>query len=436
MENQDQLNKRQELVSSEMPKFEGVASRSLEELLDATLDFVKKYLVLTQAQYTAVTLWVAHTWVYKAFDTTPYLSIRSPEKQSGKSRLLEVIELLCHAPTMTANISVSALAHMVSKGCTLLIDEVDTIFGRNSGDHEELRGILNQGFRRNGTFIRMVGQSTVQEPVAISVFGAKALGGIGGLPDTLEDRSVIISMRRKTKEEHVAKFFYRIAEPEAKPIRDDWEKWASPTIDVLKNQTTQVPEQLSDRAQEGWESLMAIAELSGDKWWKLAWESALELHSVNVREETSVGVKLLIDIRNIFEVIKLSRITTAELITNLKDIETSDWSDWNRGGGITPQQLAKHLKPYEISPKQNRVAEDNKRGYEFDSFKDAFSRYIPSLPQKDDTSDTDVTTGMNNGHKPDDTNLIQNETVTPVTDVGASQGVREEVDILGFGKVE
>ena len=50
---------------------------------------------------TAVTLWVMMTHAIDAFDCVPYLMISSAEKQSGKTRLLEVLEVVVARPWLT-----------------------------------------------------------------------------------------------------------------------------------------------------------------------------------------------------------------------------------------------------------------------------------------------------------------------------------------------
>jgi hypothetical protein len=75
------------------------------ELLEVVVKFVRRYVVLTDAQADAIALWVTHTYAFSAADTTPYVAVTSAEKRSGKTRLLEVLELLVREPLPTANIS-------------------------------------------------------------------------------------------------------------------------------------------------------------------------------------------------------------------------------------------------------------------------------------------------------------------------------------------
>ena len=102
---------------------------AFDVVLTTVEDFIKRYVVLTDAQAIAATLFVAHTWAIDAAETSPYLAVTSPEKRSGKTRLLEVLELLVRSPIRAANVSDAALFRLLAeKPRTLLFDEVDAIF--------------------------------------------------------------------------------------------------------------------------------------------------------------------------------------------------------------------------------------------------------------------------------------------------------------------
>src|SRR5215218_8946410 len=93
--------------------FEGkdsFAEQSPTIVLDDVVHFVRRYVVLADRQADAIALWCAHT---------------SAEKRSGKTRALEVLELVVHAPLPAANISDAALFRAISElKPTLLLDEV------------------------------------------------------------------------------------------------------------------------------------------------------------------------------------------------------------------------------------------------------------------------------------------------------------------------
>src|ERR1043165_1843371 len=128
-------------------------SRSSEAsaLLDWIEELLRTWVILTEDERVAVTLWVVHTHCFGAADTTPYLSITSAEKESGKTLLLEVLRLLVANPWLTGRTTVAALVRKVDGDQpTLLLDESDTAFHREREYSEALRGVLNTGYERNG----------------------------------------------------------------------------------------------------------------------------------------------------------------------------------------------------------------------------------------------------------------------------------------------
>src|SRR5262249_25468682 len=102
---------------------------TLAALLDEVAALLSRYVVFrSTAQRTAVVLWIAHTHALAAFDVTPYLNIRSPEKQTGKTRLLEVLHELVPRPWLAIQPSDAILFRKIHKTKpTLLLDETDTI---------------------------------------------------------------------------------------------------------------------------------------------------------------------------------------------------------------------------------------------------------------------------------------------------------------------
>lgn len=67
-------------------------------LLDDVARFVRRFVFLNDDQAAAAALFIAHNHAFEAADSTPYLTITSAEKRSGKTRLLEVLELLAREP--------------------------------------------------------------------------------------------------------------------------------------------------------------------------------------------------------------------------------------------------------------------------------------------------------------------------------------------------
>jgi hypothetical protein len=319
-------------------------------LLDDVARFVRRFVVMSETQTVAVALWIAHTHALDAADTTPYFALTSAAKRSGKSRLLEVIELLVRAPLPTASISDAALYRAIDAlSPTLLLDEADGIFGkRNGNEREDLRRLLNAGWRRGAVARRMGGarMTTLEE---FPVFCPKAFAGIGDyLPDTLSDRAIWIRLERRTRGEPVERFRRREVVPEGETLRDRLAEWLEPQIDYLRAARPSLPEKLDDRAQDFWEPLLAIADLAGDEQApELARQVAVELSTGETRQDDSLSARLLADIRTVFTENEAERIRTSDLIDKLGRIEESPWGDWY-GKPISPQKLSTLLRPCRI----------------------------------------------------------------------------------------
>lgn len=365
-------------------------------LLEAVTGTLGRFVVFaSDAQAVAVALWVAHTHVFDAFDSTPFLAVTSPERRSGKTRLLDVIELLAARTWRAITPTEAVVFRKIEKARpTLLLDEADAIFGpRAEGAAEGLRALLNAGNRRGTTVPRCVGEGSKLEVRDFSVFCPKALAGIGKLPDTVADRSIPIRLQRRARGERVERFRSRDAEAELAPLRDALTSWARVASRALEGARPDIPEQLNDRAADGWEPLLAVADLAGGDWPARARSAALELHGSDPAADDGIGVLLLGHIREVFTAAGVERIGTETLLRSLAERDDGPWADWwaaELGAGRTKgpaARLARMLKPYGLAPEQLRVEGDKTRGYARSGFAEVWERYCPPAPgEKDGTT--------------------------------------------------
>ena len=171
----------------------------------ATLDEVEAFLrrfVAYPSTHAAVAhvLWVVHTHLMDAWESTPRIAFLSPEPGSGKSRALEAMELLVPNPIQAVNVTPAYLFRKVGSEDgppTVLYDEIDTVFGPKAKENEEIRGLLNAGHRRSGVAGRCVVRGNQVFTEEIPAYCAVALAGLGGLPDTILSRCVVIRLRRR-----------------------------------------------------------------------------------------------------------------------------------------------------------------------------------------------------------------------------------------------
>lgn len=352
----------------------------MNSMLDAVVAFLGRFVVTTEAQAVAVALWIAHTHVLDSFEQTPYLAVTSAEKRSGKSRLFDVLELLVARPWKAITPTEAVVFRKIEADKpTLLLDEVDAIFGPKAREHEGLRAVLNAGNRKGTKVPRCVGPT--QELRNFSVFCAKALAGIGDLPDTVADRSIRIRLKRKAPDEVVKRFYVRDARELAEPLYQWLLSWADRKAGDLDHARPSLPAELNDRAADSWEPLLAIADLAGGEWGKRARAAALDLSAHEEDERESLGIRLLADLPTVFGTV-VDKLSSTELCEKLAALEESPWGDW-RGKPLEPRGLSRLLRPYGIKSEQLWIEGKNFHGYTRERLEDAWNRYLaPETPSR------------------------------------------------------
>ena len=351
---------------------------NLSDLLERTSGMLRRCVVLNESQATGIALWIAHTHAFGAAEVTPYISINSAEKQSGKTRLLEVLQHMVAKKWFTGHVTASALVRTIAaKKPTLLLDETDAAFKGQKDYWEHVRGILNEGYSLGGLYSMSVPDGKDWTPRDFSVFCPKAFAGIGQLPDTVRDRSISIEMRRRAPNELIDNFRRRKSPLELKPIHDEFSAWATEAVPILIDAEPDLPGELSDRAMDVWEPLIAIADLAGEGWPERSRAAALALSAGANVEDASLGVTLLRDIKSLFDSQAVDAIPTDSFIAGDGRVAMGDL----RGKELDNRRLAKELKPFGIKPKDIKVSTaDNKvrKGYYREAFVDSWNRYLPT----------------------------------------------------------
>lgn len=343
-------------------------------LLDDLVSALERFVALPEGAAVATALWVVHAHALDAFTVSPLLAVVSPEKRCGKTTLIEILGALVPRALSAANITPAVLFRVIERFCpTLLVDEADTFLDGK----EELRGMLNAGHTRAGAFVlRTVGDDF--EPRRFSTWAAKVVARIGELPETLEDRAIVVRMRRKGPGEHVERR-HRDRLGELAPLSRRACRWARDHGEALRLADTDAPSGLHDRAADNWRPLLAIAHLAGG-----SWPSRARLATVTLTgTDTTVGpaVQLLGAVRTIFAARGSDRLATADLLADLHMRELEPWPTWNKGKPISARQVANLLRRFDIAPTTFRLGDQVLRGYPLPAFADAFVRYLPSDAQ-------------------------------------------------------
>ena len=349
--------------------------------LDAVHGFLCRYVAFSsEHEPVAIALWVAHAWLVDRFEVSPILAVTSAEMRSGKTRLLDCLEVLVPTPFRVVMPSEAVVYTVLSQRPrpTLLLDEADAIFGPKTGErYEGLRAILNSGNRIGTPVLRVKLEGRRREVEAFDVFGPKAIAGIGNLPATVADRSIPIRMKRRAPGETVARFRQRIARAEAEVIVLDTATVPDvPDVPAPPRGPVEVSvlDELPDRAADSWEILLSIAEAAGGSWPMTGRLAALAL-SGDDETPVSIGIRLLADIREVFGT--EDHLTTHDLLTALHNLDDAPWGDWY-GAPLTARYLSRCLGPYGLGPIQRRVRGEKSRGYFMSDFTDAWARYCPA----------------------------------------------------------
>jgi hypothetical protein len=369
--------------------------RSGRDVLDAVVAFVARFSAFPD-QHCAPTLalWYAHTHIADRLYVTPRLVLDSAEPGSGKTRVLEVAQHLVAAPEMTISATPAALFRLVSSGpITILFDEVDAIFtAKAGGANEDLRALLNAGYKASATVARCVGDTKAMTVQRFKVYAPAALAGIAGaMPATITTRAITIHMRRRRDDEHVDEFWEQDAERDAAPIRAALATWTHSIGDQIANARSTMPPGVRDRSAEIWRPLLAIADAAGDHWPTTARDACRHFVLGAGPQVISDGTRLLADLRHVFTEQATDRMPTSEVLPALIALDESPWGDLN-GRPVDARRLARELGRYGVRPVTFDSLTGKAKGYVTFAtagnqaqvgLADAWSRYLSATPATD-----------------------------------------------------
>lgn len=200
-----------------------------------------------------LSLWVAGTYLYEAFDSFPYLAITAHVKRAGKTRLSELIGFTCSMPFNVAGASAASLFRTVADNKpTIIWDEAETLSSEASSI---TRAFLNVGYRKGQTIPRADGKrGVIQWPT----YCPKVFVLIGDVYDTLRDRSIICEMQRG---EPSKRFSYETAKMEGEEIAQEIKETVAANLERISLGYSSLDIGfLTDRDAEIWRPIFAIAQ--------------------------------------------------------------------------------------------------------------------------------------------------------------------------------
>jgi len=315
-------------------------------LLDELAEAIRRYVVLYPHQADAVALWVLAAHAFDVWVIFPRLFVTAPEKQCGKTTLLDVLSRLVPRPLVASGITAAALFRTIEAARpTLLLDEADAY----ARDNEDLRAMLDAGHRRDGAVIRTVGDN--HEPRQFSAWAPVALAAIGHLHSTIEDRSIIVRLRRRRPDERVESLRLDRAGV-LDQLASKAARWAADHGGSLVTADTATPTGIYNRAADNWRPLVAVADLARGAWPKRACHAAVTLTREDADDGETVRTMLLADLRKLFASEASGVLFTAEILKALHARDDRPWPEYRSGRPITARQIAALLRPLGIATNQ------------------------------------------------------------------------------------
>jgi hypothetical protein len=359
------------------------------EVLDELRETIARYVVVPTGADVLATLWVILTYLIDstALDISPILAVISPTKRCGKSTLLTVLGALALKALPASSISAAALYRAVEAfRPTLIVDECDTFLPENP----ELRGIVNGAHIKSMAYVVRVNGETL-EPEVFSSWCAKVIAMIGHPPPTIEDRSIVLTLRRRTRSEAVTRLRAGRLHDELADTRRRLVRWARDHEEAFAAADPVMPDHLHDRAQDNLRPLLQIATAAGPSWLAKAYDAIAAIYQgAQAGADTEEGIELLSDIRELLGkpaayvlMVRHNRkgepvmVVPGELCRELVALDECPWKTRERGFPITVYWLGRMLAEFRVWRRSFRIDGTVVHGYGLARLKEAFERYLP-----------------------------------------------------------
>jgi hypothetical protein len=258
-----------------------------QQLLSQVSSFLSQYLVCTEDHLAVLALWTLHTHCFAASPVTPYLYIRSRERESGKTVCIELLSLLCMRPWLTCGCTPGLILAKLAKQerCTLLLDDSDPVLARSRS--VVTLGLLNRGFSRGGVYNIPEAAPGGVMVGAVDAFCPKAFAGMHPLPASIDGLCIPINLEPKDPGA-AERFSKEHARLKGESLRESLQQWALENADRLKGalyREDQLPQDLSPRQQDCAEPLLRLADTIAGDWPARARRAVANVYNVHDKEE-------------------------------------------------------------------------------------------------------------------------------------------------------
>ena len=359
-----------------------------------------------------VTFWLIASYTFKLYRKFPYLRIKSPDKNCGKSTLIDLVAELVFNPLIASDVSPAALYRVVEKFTpTLLLDEFD-----NAEQIRELTQLLNAGYDNNRSALRYNMDKDCAE--RFRTYCPKVIASIKRITDTTESRCLPIDLQRVTAEAEDKLVELCDLEPGLfQTLKRKILAWVEDNLPKIKASRPVRPAWLHTRDWDMWRPCYVVGAVMGERGSELVNQAATGVFGDRVVEQ-SLAIEILACIRKatklpslVIEAEKRKKgtlirsgpfIRTQTLVDHCNGYEERPWADWKTGDktGLTTARFAKELREH-FKLKADRVWHEKKDVYGFwvKPFQKLFDSFLP--PEDDEPED--------DGPKPSESNQATRE---------------------------
>src|SRR4029453_670634 len=138
-------------------------------------------------------------------------------------------------------------------------------------------------------------------------------------------------------------------------------------VSALREYQPELPEELSDRQQDIWEPLLAIADWFD--WQERARKAAVDLSRRTNTDDGDPKLALLYDLASLFHSSRADWLPTRDVLHHLLRDEERPWKTFNRGQELSAHQLGEMLRVFNIRPVRSRESGERLRGYRREDIK-------------------------------------------------------------------
>lgn len=358
-----------------------------QHLFDELDTFLKRFLILPDHDIALIRTWFVRTYFSDVFEIGAILRVTSAKMRSGKSRVRELANLLCKNSYSVTAPTAAALWTIVDSQDyppTIGINESDRLFEREGQQLADITAFLNACVKRWEKVPRVKMVDNQREIEWLPTWSNIILDGIDNrrTPDTVEDRSITIRMKRKSPHRTVEKLREGKLRTEASKLRDKMQAFADSHRDKV-NFDPVLPDGLNDREEDKFETLVSVADVAGVAY-GAGLREAIEANSkaMDGGIEEDHDLELLENIRSIlsnikYDIIDTQKLYKGEFILSAIKLHNPFWQtyDGKEPKPLTEVSMANLLSPHGIKPKPIRQLNNNRR-YKDSEFQTIFKEVL------------------------------------------------------------